>query len=331
MPSIHIFNPETDYALAEGKESYTLPEIVRQYRATNALLPAIYAHRGDAILIVDDIKSEDICNLAYFDIAKKRGIEILEKSDLLSNRDKYCQYKAEPWGWNLQIRKLLTDLVGEMADMPTKEDITRLRELSHRRTTIIAHEFMSDTMDSEIESPQEIKDISIALKELQKGTDLYFKAPWSSSGRGVLFTARQTPAQVENWVKGIIRRQGSVMMEKAYQRSLDCATEWLYENGEAKFIGYSVFNVSFRGKYHGNIEGSQQELKSIISRHTNQLTPEMLHRQKDTLQRIIGTDYSGPIGVDMLVTTTGAINPFVEINFRHTMGMLALAKEMTNV
>ena len=42
------------------------------------------------------------------------------------------------------------------------------------------------------------------------------------------------------------------------------------------------------------------------------------------LQDIIGTDYDGPIGVDMMTLTDGRIDPAVELNLRMTMGHLCL-------
>lgn len=114
------------------------------------------------------------------------------------------------------------------------------------------------------------------------------------------------------------------MMEKAYNRRLDFATEWICENGKARFIGYSVFNVSRRGKYQSNYNGSQSELLSEINRVSGQWTPKYLEAQRAALDVIVAPHYDGPLGIDMLVTDSRAINPCVELNLRHTMGMLNL-------
>ena len=46
--------------------------------------------------------------------------------------------------------------------------------------------------------------------------------------------------------------------------------------------------------------------------------------QSEILSRIVGHDYEGPAGIDMLVTSKGEVNLCVEINFRMTMGMANL-------
>ena len=45
---------------------------------------------------------------------------------------------------------------------------------------------------------------------------------------------------------------------------------------------------------------------------------------QSSLSALPPTFYEGPVGVDMLVTADGRIHPCVEINFRMTMGWLAL-------
>lgn len=116
------------------------------------------------------------------------------------------------------------------------------------------------------------------------------------------------------------------MMEKAYDRKLDFATEWLCENGEVRFIGYSVFNVSRRGKYHGNITENQTSLRNIIEDKAGQSLSTTVECQRGAITTLIAPDYDGPVGIDMLVTASGAINPCVEINLRHTMGMAGILK-----
>lgn len=210
--------------------------------------------------------------------------------------------------------------------MPSEEDITNLRNLSHRRTTIAFFRELSSFLDPEIEIPQEITLAEDGISTFRLTHCLFFKAPWSSSGRGVMLTDDLEEKHVAPWLRGIIRRQGSVMMEKAYDRKLDFATEWVCRDNKARFIGYSVFNVSRRGKYQSNRTGSQQELLNVIEGATDRWTPDIIGLQQKAIEKIIAPYYSGPLGIDMLVTDSGAINPCVEINLRHTMGMIELLK-----
>ena len=92
------------------------------------------------------------------------------------------------------------------------------------------------------------------------------------------------------------------MMERAYIRRLDFATEWQCRDGEASFLGYSVFNVSRRGKYQSNTTGTQDSLLDLIKSATPKWNPAITEKQKSVLEKLIAPFYSGPLGIDMLVT-----------------------------
>ena len=47
----------------------------------------------------------------------------------------------------------------------------------------------------------------------------------------------------------------------------------------------------------------------------------MIELQRDAIAEVVAPGYSGPLGIDMLATGDGRINPCVEMNLRMTMGM----------
>ncbi len=148
------------------------------------------------------------------------------------------------------------------------------------------------------------------------------KAPWSSSGRGVINTAADmTPVLVEQWCRGIIRRQGSVMGETGADRIADFATEWRISTGEAHFLGLSSFSTSNRGKYISNVAISQEEMKSRFDSISSITIEKVISIQKSILEDVL-KGYEGLCGVDMLIERGGKLRPFVELNLRRTMGML---------
>ena len=111
----------------------------------------------------------------------------------------------------------------------------------------------------------EIFSVEEAFQYLDEHGDAYFKMPWSSSGRGVAAASSMSREKLCQWIAGAIRRQGSILAEKAFDRILDFATEWESVNGKAYLIGYSVFKTSAGGRYGGNLEESQESLEKIIS------------------------------------------------------------------
>lgn len=321
MRKIHVFNPESDYALAAGREYYTPPSQVVELRKNLSLIPAVYASEGDIILLLD--QGLDFGSLAGYDSVEAKGLTIVDREGLHSLLDGDEVFIAEPWGWNYTIRQQLSDYSDIIINYPTIEHIDRLRELSHRRTTIDFLRHMSPVLDTEIQLPKEMTDPEECVKAFCHNNYLFFKAPWSSSGRGILSTEGLDEKRITPWVTGIIRRQGSVIMEKGYRRRLDFATEWMCTNGKATFLGYSIFRVSHRGRYQGNIEGSNEELEEKIRRVSGKWNRHYLDYQRDAIEVLIAPDYDGPLGIDMLITDEGNIHPCVEINLRHTMGMLS--------
>lgn len=327
MGRLHIFNPDTDYALANGGQWYTPPSSVVELRKSLALLPALYAApHVDAILLLDT-PSVAIESLTHYDIAASKGLRIFTMRDLAKSSLHIDEMRVEPWGWNQAMRRFVINKIGITPGLPTEHAMNRLRELSHRRTTIAFIQWIkehSDIVSPEIMVPEEVFDTSRAMEAYDADCRLFFKTPWSSSGRGILLTDDLEARHVEPWVRGIIERQGSVMMEKAYCKALDFASEWRCSGGEVEFLGWSIFETSRRGKYHGQIEGNQSDLRKIIEDCTDINTDSILNAQRGALDSLIASDYDGPLGIDMLVTASGAVNPCVEINLRHTMGMLNL-------
>lgn len=303
-PLLHIYNPETEYALASGSPYYTLPESVRKLRMSKARLPEIYARPGDAILLMDGVDPQPDRSPAF----------PLLTPDMAVN---WSQFTASPWGWNAQIAYFLNANCPGLQGIPSGERINGLRNLAHRRTTI---GFLKAYGSHGVTLPLELSDYDNAAAYYHEHPDIFLKAPWSSSGRGVMRTDDLKPLHVEPWMRGIIRSQGSVMVEPIYEKAIDCATEWTMHDGKAKFLGVSVFEASGRGKYHRNIEADQLALWNIIG----VLTPETIERQRHALQTVIGADYDGPIGIDMLVTGAGTLHPCVELNLRHTMGSILI-------
>lgn len=323
VKSLHIFNPDCDYALACDRDFYTPPEQIISLRKQLALTPVYYANEGDAILLLDN-PEEKINDLPGYDVAVLKKIDIINWNEINIKKDQLINYKPVPWGWNRNIRRILLDSVGEMRELPNLEQIKIIRDLSHRRITKEFLSYMKPILSKDVEIPNEIKIPQEAISIFLKNKRCYFKAPWSSSGRGILLTDDLELKHVLPWVHGTIRRQGSVMVEKAYTRKLDFATEWNCLEGETRFLGFSVFNVSRRGKYHGNIKGSQNELETLIKNNSSEWSSVYLDYQKKAIDTFIAPFYSGPLGIDMLITDSGAIHPCVEINLRHTMGMLYL-------
>lgn len=324
MGRLFIFNPDSDYALACDRRYYTPPATVVKLRQEKALLPVFFSPGADNSLLILDSLPDGWHSLKFADECIRRKVKVFTTEQIEAEPTLASGLVATPWGWNKQIWQFLTDRFGKLIQLPSPLEIENIRVLSHRRTTIGFLTRFEGILNPEIGIPEEIKDVNVAIEAFEKHHALYFKAPWSSSGRGVMLTDDLERRHVEPWLHGIIKRQGSVMMEKAYNRRLDFATEWMCDNGKCRFLGFSVFNTSRRGKYHSNINASQKSLELLISESSHDWSYKIVERQQEVIECMISPVYSGPVGIDMLVTASGAVNPCVEINLRHTMGMVGL-------
>ena len=86
-------------------------------------------------------------------------------------------------------------------------------------------------------------------------------------------------------------------------------------------MGYSYFRTG-SGVYKENVMWSDAEIVAHFS-HTD--LQRVRARVEEWLVANVWPRYQGPLGVDLMVCGDGSVH-VAEINFRHTMGMIAHAK-----
>lgn len=325
-PSIHIFNPDTDYALAAGRKIYSPPAKIVAIRKSMALFPATFAAPEDMILLLDNLSPDQIKSSPYFHVASEKNLKIVWLQDIA---DMVSVSKSEisirPWGWNHTLFRTLCRAGVPEELLKSQQKIDSIRALSHRRTAIPFRKSLEMSLpDIEIDHAVELFTVEDAIDFGEEHPGAYFKAPWSSSGRGVVNSFELTGQGLKEWMSGCIRRQGSILGEIGRVRAGDFASEWWCAKGDARFLGLSVFKTSGRGRYLGNIKASQQDLEKMISGFSPLWNSRIIEAQKVALDSIIAPYYDGPVGIDMFASCEGNINPCVEINLRQTMGHAAL-------
>lgn len=303
-------------ALGAGGASYSPPRAIAALKKRWELLPAVWASPNDLILASDTESTSLIKSL----ITNKR-IEIVGCDAIRG-----LEVRPEPWGWNLALRNELARLGVANLDLPDSRKLKEWRELAHRKTTLQFHQLWRETFGECLtEFPRVCCLPEDALKAIAKfDGEACMKLPWSSSGRGIWFTHCLTEAKISDIVRGAIKRQGAVIIEKAERVVFDFASEWECANGDSRFIGYSVFQTE-RAGYSGNLSASQEEIKSIIESAIGCDAHILVEKQRKVLNKIVAPRYEGPLGVDMFYTDDGRINPCVEINLRRTMGHAAMS------
>ncbi len=306
----HIFNPQHDLALSEGSPWYRPPKSALQFAADCALLPVWYADEGDSVIspMPDNEWWHGMCER----FPRLKNIDIKQN---IANGD-----ILEPWGQDAEVYyRLKTE---------PQVDITRIKELSDRKMTCRAFEHLRKHGVTGLPAtPATLTTIEEIDRFIKNNDRWVLKLPLSGSGIGIIKGCGTIDEGMRNRLKTELKRNGHIMGEPCYDKVLDFAMEFhRAKDGKCFFDGYSLFTTTEKGIYAGNLLASNTVIESRIATY---ITAEKLHTTQILLSDFFSkeyTGYTGAIGVDMMVYKDGTdyrLNPVVEINVRHTMGMVA--------
>lgn len=316
-----VFNPEHDLALAANLSNFTAPHAGRQLRADLGFIPAIWA------------AADDYVHVENVEDAERRFLRLTRRPfGRFIAKEQICKHKftaVDVWGWDLAIRAFLLRWGIDAAIMPTATQIDDIRQLSHRRYAMQLLDCLQ--MPGIIGSSCETNQIENIIDRLHSGEHLVVKAPWSSSGRGVRFMEDDVNIYDNGWLRNVIVKQGSVMVEPYYNKVKDFGMEFVSDgNGSVSYIGLSLFQTS-NGAYTGNILASEEEKDNLISRY---IPIDLLKTVQQKICAKMGSwlkdQYTGVFGIDMMVVRRDdgdgfLLHPCVEINLRRTMGHVAIS------
>lgn len=324
---IHYFNPGHETAVLNASPYYTAPANITAMMHDLAFLPAWYASAGDYIFLEESIDAKYMSylrkrlNLQTINITAKSNLEIIEN-------DEVC-----PWGISPQSIQRFHDL-NQKYYINTK--VPKWRE---EYVYLNSREAAKDCLKKIIENEpcisnqllprfvDNLGDIEQAVKASQ--SQLLIKAPYSSSGRGLLWLPLGELTRTERQIiNGLLNKQKKVSLEQALDKQLDFAMEFMSDGvGHVDFVGYSLFETSNRGVYEGNHIMPQTKIEDLLSKDISKgLLDEMRSSLSAILSEMYGMVYKGCIGVDMLIYKEGGeykLHPCVEINMRYNMGYLS--------
>ena len=308
---LFVFNPEHDYALADNQPQFVALRSAAQFAYDCA--PFMRYLADDEAEVLD----------AY----RPFGKEFQKNFAPLENADRIT--KVTPWGWDAAAVYQLRCIGVPDNLLPTDAQLSKLRELAHRRTTIAAMEFLRNHhLHPEIlpAPPSYLTELQQVEDFVKRIPDVIFKSPYSGNGRGHLYAHGTTNPTLLRQCGGVLKRQGGILAEKQYTVVQDFAMEFECRNGEVVFRGYSLFKTEHYG-YGGNLLMPDSAILLALSRYVD--IEELAAVQSlvsDFLQKEIASHYEGDAGVDMFVYQEDEaykLHPFVEVNLRKTMGLAA--------
>ena len=323
MTKLYVFNPEHDLALAANLSNFTAPHAGRKLRFDLGYIPALWAGDNDYVL-VDDVER---AVKAYGRLRAKVGgtpKQFVDKSQL----HRLYINKVEPWGWDLAIRSFLLRHGVDAAILPSEAQIADMRDLSHRKQAV--------SLLSQLQLPGTVgtscctSEVEAVRQAVEREDRIVVKAPWSSSGRGVRFINNTLDDYQERWIRNIIEKQQSVVVEPYYNKVKDFGMEF-YSDGKGKvnYLGLSLFHTK-NGAYTGNLIATEDEKRNILSGYIPEsLIISVQQKICAEMGQLLQEKYEGPFGVDMMIVAKEDkdgfwLHPCVEINLRRTMGHVAL-------
>lgn len=207
------------------------------------------------------------------------------------------------WGWNVVLKQALLKHGIEERLLPTDDAIDTIRELQHRSTVL--------PLQPDCHAVFSVEEMDGLLTE---GGNWVMKAPWSGAGRGLHWVCGCLTPHDKDWMAKTIASQRCIIAEPRRAVVANVALEYR----DCLFIGYSYFTTG-SGVYKENIYWTDERIENTFP-----LLP-VRERIEYWLEANIWPRYQGPLGVDLMVCADGEVH-VAEINFRHTMGMVAHEK-----
>ncbi len=209
------------------------------------------------------------------------------------------------WGWDAVVKHELIKRGIPAELLPSDEEIETIRELQHRSTVL--------PLQEGCHAVKSVEEMESLLREREHWV---MKAPWSGAGRGLRWVHGALTAIDRDWLLKTVANQRCVIAEPRREVVADVALEY-----NSQFTGYSYFKTG-SGVYKENIAMTDDRIVETFRETALQQTKA---RVEAWLKENVVPRYRGPLGVDLMVCADGSVH-VAEINFRHTMGMVAHAK-----
>ena len=325
-------------ALASYSSYYKAPREIIRMRNDLAALPCWYANIGGFVLVPTDADVDAFQKQCLGKGIVPSGTCLTESQlmETVLKKRLPLPIRCSPWGWDPALVQSLSvinnqdsfrfsrkigipsskesnsdssSVSGENIlpaapfSLPTIEQLNRIRILSGRQQCVKVLEDFQDFSGicGEAVVCQQFDDVLLFMQNHQ---DVILKAPWSGSGRGLIRTSLTTwTMNQEGWVRRILRTQGLIMAEPIYNKVEDFAMEFYMDhNHQLSFVGYSLFETDSHGNYKGNLLSSNER---IVERLTQYVPADLLisirQRLLLSLRKLLGSDYVGYFGVDMMI------------------------------
>jgi len=341
MSQLYLFNPGHEMEVLCGKSHYTPPYLIQKMASDLEMLPVWYGGTGTFTLVRNPNASQFVSSLpkVFRPLLSSPMILNLMMKELyrrkkLGEKPKLPPLTAGIWGLSPRSIDAFKELklAGMEIEIPEWKD--EYINLTHRRTAAVCLDILQKTIP--ITPPIRLPEFCTELKEIEEfvsknSPPFVIKTPYSSSGRGHYWLYdKQLDSRATSWLTGAFKKQNTVSIEPALNRVFDFAAEFYSDgNGQMRYEGLSIFETQSQGQFVGCMLGTQE---ALLQRLNEYISPEdyffLVEQIGIVLSEVVGKSYCGYMGVDMFIYKTAdgnyAVHPFVELNLRYTIGLVAM-------
>lgn len=311
-----VFHPECEMAIANGSPYYMPPARIVRMGEDLAFLPAYLAEKGDGVL-VKELPDDEFMASVY----RKLDLSIccVRETELGTEGG----WVPKPWGWSPKMCHWFS-LRGMGEEWKPEQKEWYSRKVARNGLARLLE------WNSEL-NPMMLPELCYSIDDVEqkmKDGDYLAKAPWSSSGKGILTLKKPLVVKEKEWLSGILKSQGYLMLERKWNKVRDFAMEFRKTAETVEFIGWSLFTTGGHGEYRGNYLGRQSVMEERLAEEIGRTRIEWMKCQLPVMLAALLPAYEGYLGVDMMVYADEsgkyALHPCVEINLRYNMGIVAL-------
>ena len=320
------FNPGHETAVLNASPYYVPSDTVLKMQHDLAFLPAWYGAVHDLVWVERDFP------MAYFNTMQTL-FPAIPKVVCKNNLSLCAQQELACWGITPQAFHYFETLKKQsniqLIIPEWREEFVVLTSRQPAKECL--EELLLTIPDI---SPQLLPQHCNSVKEVEQivlhtNSPLLVKAPYSSSGRGLLWLRNGLGSKEREVLHGILKKQLWVTVEPVVQKMQDFSMQFTSDGkGNVCFEGYSIFNTNDKGSYQESLLQRQSKMEqTIISFISSALLEQTKQQVFRFLQKKYALLYKGAISVDMMIYQDEGgyrLHPCVEINMRYNMGFLAL-------
>lgn len=334
-PKVFMFNPTCEQEVESGQSNWTPPKAIRDLTQDYESLMGLLAQKHDVVMTTEQPSIEHLTRLADLGFETPEFVTHDEQSRLKLRK----LAGFEPWGWSPVAKKYFAPLNGCLRSpdrLPTHGPNDPENSLfSKFKAAQIRSLLQLDQVPNEfVSNIGMIEPVVNRLMGQSSAESIVFKAPFSSSGRGMCrIKTGESCTKEKQWISSIIKQHGRILAEPWLPKIADLSAHVnISEEGVVQFLGLTRFWTNDNGQYRGHIIGrlmddfDAQTLQ--IWHHENGWQTTLKNTALNVGREAAKIGYFGPLGIDAFIYQskgTMTLRPMIEINPRWSMGRIALA------